>query len=152
MTKYIGAAHVYAFSFGTHRHTNEVYVESGWVWRVSRYCNISIVWLYRSTQMASRTHVQRVRTLYKTILRLHRGLPAEIQPLGNNYVRDEFKRHKNCVESEAIIFLHEWTVSRDRVDYLARLRQRLCLPCRSRRELLTRTRGLEMLARLTRYN
>ncbi|XP_070169459.1 succinate dehydrogenase assembly factor 3, mitochondrial isoform X4 [Polyergus mexicanus] len=59
--------------------------------------------------MASRTHVQRVRILYKTILRLHRGLPGEIQPLGNNYVRDEFKRHKKCVESEAIIFLHEWT-------------------------------------------
>jgi len=67
--------------------------------------------------MASRTHVQRVRILYKTILRLHRGLPAQIQPLGNNYVRDEFKRHKKCAESEAIIFLREWTVSRDRVDY-----------------------------------
>jgi len=63
--------------------------------------------------MASRTHVQRVRILYKTILRLHRGLPAEIQPLGNNYVRDEFRRHKKCVESEAIIFLHEWTVSKN---------------------------------------
>jgi protein gp37 len=63
--------------------------------------------------MASRTHVQRVRILYKTILRLHRGLPTEIQPLGDNYVRDEFRRHKKCVESEAIIFLHEWTVSRE---------------------------------------
>jgi len=61
--------------------------------------------------MASGTHVQRVRILYKTILRLHRGLPAEIRPLGDNYVRDEFRRHKRCVESEAIIFLHEWTVS-----------------------------------------
>ncbi|KAL6261596.1 hypothetical protein P5V15_006683 [Pogonomyrmex californicus] len=59
--------------------------------------------------MASRTHVQRVRILYKTILRLHRGLPAEVRPLGDGYVRDEFRRHKGCVESEAIIFLHEWT-------------------------------------------
>ncbi|TGZ32097.1 succinate dehydrogenase assembly factor 3, mitochondrial [Temnothorax curvispinosus] len=59
--------------------------------------------------MASRTHVQRVRMLYKTILRLHRGLPAEVRPLGDGYVRDEFRRHKNCVESEAIVFLHEWT-------------------------------------------
>ncbi|XP_020287448.1 succinate dehydrogenase assembly factor 3, mitochondrial [Pseudomyrmex gracilis] len=58
---------------------------------------------------ASRTHVQRVRILYKTILRLHRGLPIEIQPLGNDYARDEFRRHKKCLESEAIIFLHEWT-------------------------------------------
>lgn len=62
--------------------------------------------------MAATTHVQRVRILYKTILRLHRGLPAEIQSLGDSYVRDEFRRHKKCVESEAIIFLHEWTVSR----------------------------------------
>ncbi|KAG5333563.1 SDHF3 factor, partial [Acromyrmex heyeri] len=61
------------------------------------------------TVMASRTHVQRVRMLYKTILRLHRGLPIEVRPLGDGYVRDEFRRHKRCVESEAIIFLHEWT-------------------------------------------
>ncbi|XP_018046646.1 PREDICTED: succinate dehydrogenase assembly factor 3, mitochondrial [Atta colombica] len=59
--------------------------------------------------MASRTHMQRVRMLYKTILRLHRGLPAQVRPLGDGYVRDEFRRHKGCVESEAIIFLHEWT-------------------------------------------
>lgn len=90
-----------------------------------RLCFFSIVNIGRQSvsertiQMASQTHVQRVRTLYKTILRLHRGLPAEIQPLGNNYVRDEFKRHKNCVESEAIIFLHEWTVSKDHVNYRA---------------------------------
>lgn len=65
--------------------------------------------------MAARTQMQRVKTLYKTILRLHRGLPSDIQSLGNDYVRDEFKRHKECVESEAIIFLHEWTVSRNSV-------------------------------------
>ena len=64
------------------------------------------------TVMASRTHVQRVRMLYKTILRLHRGLPIEVRPLGDGYVRDEFRRHKRCIESEAIIFLHEWTVSK----------------------------------------
>lgn len=37
------------------------------------------------------------------------GLPAEIQTLGNNYARDEFKRHKNCKVEEANIFLTEWT-------------------------------------------
>lgn len=37
------------------------------------------------------------------------GLPAELQPLGNSYARDEFKRHKNCNESEAKIFMVEWT-------------------------------------------
>lgn len=72
-------------------------------------------------------HEQRVRLLYKTILRLHRGLffvllllenllimivpglPAEIQPLGNSYAKDEFKRHKTCNEAEAQVFLIEWT-------------------------------------------
>lgn len=62
-------------------------------------------------KMTPLSHVQRVRMLYKTILRLHRGLPAEMQSLGTNYVRDEFKRHKKCNEAETIIFLNEWAVS-----------------------------------------
>ena len=57
------------------------------------------------------SHVHRVRFLYKTILRLHRGLPAEIQELGNNYVRDEFKRHKSCSPAAAHVFMNEWAVS-----------------------------------------
>lgn len=60
--------------------------------------------------MNSLSHVQRVRRLYKTILRLHRGLPEEVQPLGNNYVRDEFRRHKTCTPTEATVFLNEWAV------------------------------------------
>lgn len=58
--------------------------------------------------MSSLTHLQRVRRLYKTVLRLHRGLPLEIQSLGNSYVRDEFKRHKTCNLAEANVFLNEW--------------------------------------------
>jgi hypothetical protein len=38
------------------------------------------------------------------------GLPQALQPLGNNYARDEFKRHKKCTEPEAQLFMHEWTV------------------------------------------
>lgn len=37
------------------------------------------------------SHVSRVKVLYKSILRLHRGLPTEIQELGTQYVKDEFK-------------------------------------------------------------
>lgn len=59
--------------------------------------------------MTCMTHVQRVRTLYKTILRLHRGLPEALQPLGNQYVRDEFRRHKTCATHEASLFMNEWT-------------------------------------------
>ncbi|KOX69328.1 hypothetical protein WN51_04366, partial [Melipona quadrifasciata] len=63
---------------------------------------------FNKSIMSNLSHVQRVRMLYKAILRLHRGLPAEIQALGTSYVRDEFKRHKNCDEVTAIIFLKEW--------------------------------------------
>lgn len=57
------------------------------------------------------SHVRRVRTLYKSILKLHRGLPQEIQELGNNYAKDEFKRHKNLKPDtqEVTIFMYEWT-------------------------------------------
>ncbi|KAI8045033.1 succinate dehydrogenase assembly factor 3, mitochondrial [Drosophila gunungcola] len=54
------------------------------------------------------THPQRVRLLYKTILRLHRGLPAELRALGDNYVRDEFRRHLTCNPMEAQLFMTEW--------------------------------------------
>ncbi|KAH8355891.1 hypothetical protein KR200_001042 [Drosophila serrata] len=54
------------------------------------------------------THPQRVRLLYKTILRLHRGMPAELRALGDNYVRDEFRRHIKCNPMEAQLFMTEW--------------------------------------------
>ena len=40
-----------------------------------------------------------------------KGLPQELQVLGNGYTRDEFKRHKACKDDEAKIFMNEWTVS-----------------------------------------
>lgn len=60
--------------------------------------------------MGTANHLHRVRLLYKTILRLHRGLPNELQELGTKYARDEFKRHKKCTTAEAQIFLNEWSV------------------------------------------
>ncbi|XP_034487147.1 succinate dehydrogenase assembly factor 3, mitochondrial [Drosophila innubila] len=54
------------------------------------------------------SHPQRVRLLYKTILRLHRGLPTELRVLGDNYVRDEFRRHLKCNPMEAQLFMTEW--------------------------------------------
>ena len=57
------------------------------------------------------TQLQKVRILYKLILKLHRGLPKELQLIGTNYARDEFKRHKKCPPHEANIFMKEWTVS-----------------------------------------
>uniref|UniRef100_A0A6M2DPL6 Succinate dehydrogenase assembly factor 3 n=1 Tax=Xenopsylla cheopis TaxID=163159 RepID=A0A6M2DPL6_XENCH len=54
-------------------------------------------------------HVARVRMLYKSILKLHRGLPKELQELGDSYAKDEFKRHKKCTPNEAVKFMTEWT-------------------------------------------
>ncbi|XP_059055329.1 succinate dehydrogenase assembly factor 3, mitochondrial [Achroia grisella] len=59
--------------------------------------------------MSSPEHLLRVRKLYKLIFRVHRSLPPELRVLGDNYARDEFKRHKNCNPEEARIFLTEWT-------------------------------------------
>ena len=56
-------------------------------------------------------HVSRVRVLYKTILRLHRGLPIELKALGDLYVRDEFRRHKASEVQFVPVFMQEWTVS-----------------------------------------
>ncbi|XP_011196936.2 succinate dehydrogenase assembly factor 3, mitochondrial [Zeugodacus cucurbitae] len=54
------------------------------------------------------THAQKVRILYKTILRLHRGLPEELRDLGDKYARDEFRRHLTCSPMEAQLFITEW--------------------------------------------
>ncbi|XP_006911990.1 succinate dehydrogenase assembly factor 3, mitochondrial isoform X2 [Pteropus alecto] len=39
-------------------------------------------------------HVSRVRALYRRILLLHRLLPPDLKALGDQYVKDEFRRHK----------------------------------------------------------
>lgn len=54
------------------------------------------------------THVQSVRLLYKSLLRLHRGLPVELKAIGDQYVRDEFRRHRDAPAAEAGVFLQEW--------------------------------------------
>ncbi|KAK6620016.1 hypothetical protein RUM44_006416 [Polyplax serrata] len=55
------------------------------------------------------SHFRKVRQLYKSILKMHNGLPEHIKAIGNGYVREEFRRHKTCTEKEGAIFLEEWT-------------------------------------------
>uniref|UniRef100_A0A2H6N064 Succinate dehydrogenase assembly factor 3 n=2 Tax=Micrurus TaxID=8634 RepID=A0A2H6N064_9SAUR len=55
-----------------------------------------------------RHHVLQVRTLYKKILQIHRVLPLELKALGDQYVKDEFRRHKSISLQEAQHFLQEW--------------------------------------------
>lgn len=56
-------------------------------------------------------HVSRVRGLYKRILQLHRALPPDLKALGDQYVKDEFRRHKAVGSGEAQRFLQEWEAS-----------------------------------------
>ncbi|KAL0267663.1 UNVERIFIED_CONTAM: hypothetical protein PYX00_009866 [Menopon gallinae] len=53
--------------------------------------------------------IARVRKLYKTILKLHKGLPPTLKTIGDVYVRDEFKKHKSCKPQEEAVFVEEWT-------------------------------------------
>lgn len=56
-------------------------------------------------------HVSRVRALYRRILLLHRVLPPDLKALGDQYVKDEFRRHKTVGSAEAQRFLQEWEAS-----------------------------------------
>ncbi|KAK4302473.1 hypothetical protein Pmani_025434 [Petrolisthes manimaculis] len=55
------------------------------------------------------SHTQRVRLLYKTVLKLHRGLPLELKALGDQYTKDEFRRHKEASPEQTKTFMLEWT-------------------------------------------
>ncbi|XP_034017297.1 succinate dehydrogenase assembly factor 3, mitochondrial [Thalassophryne amazonica] len=50
----------------------------------------------------------KVRSLYKRILVLHRFLPLHLRVLGDQYVKEEFRRHKRASGEEVKIFMREW--------------------------------------------
>lgn len=54
--------------------------------------------------------------LYRRILKLHRLLPYGPKALGDQYARDEFKRHKNVPVSQAQQFLNEWKIYADTLE------------------------------------
>nr|XP_040045415.1 succinate dehydrogenase assembly factor 3, mitochondrial [Gasterosteus aculeatus aculeatus] len=63
--------------------------------------------------MAASAHVSSVRSLYKRILVLHRFLPIDLRALGDQYVKDEFRRHKGASAEEAKGFMSEWKNYKD---------------------------------------
>ncbi|MCI4395351.1 hypothetical protein PGIGA_G00179420 [Pangasianodon gigas] len=63
--------------------------------------------------MASPAHVSRVRALYKRILVLHRFMPIDLRVLGDQYVKDEFRRHKSASPEQVQVFMKEWEDYRD---------------------------------------
>lgn len=73
------------------------------------------VWLGRNDcfgpMAAPATHVSRIRSLYKRILVLHRFLPIHLRAFGDQYVKEEFRRHKSASPEEVKSFLSEWEVT-----------------------------------------
>ncbi|XP_045913709.1 succinate dehydrogenase assembly factor 3, mitochondrial isoform X1 [Micropterus dolomieu] len=65
--------------------------------------------------MAASAHVSKVRSLYKKILVLHRFLPLDLRALGDQYVKDEFRRHKTASTEEVKNFMAEWENYKDTV-------------------------------------
>ncbi|KAI8982716.1 ACN9-domain-containing protein [Trametes punicea] len=54
--------------------------------------------------------------LYRRILRAHRHLPYEMRSLGDDYVKAEFRRHKDVTNKVHIIgFLSQWKVYLDQL-------------------------------------
>lgn len=50
--------------------------------------------------------------LYRRILKLHKNLPLIPKALGDQYLRDEFRRHKNATQEQITEFIQEWKVGR----------------------------------------
>ncbi|XP_041811942.1 succinate dehydrogenase assembly factor 3, mitochondrial [Chelmon rostratus] len=63
--------------------------------------------------MAASAHVSKVRSMYKRILVLHRFLPIDLRALGDQYVKDEFRRHKSASPEEVKSFMTEWENYKD---------------------------------------
>lgn len=46
--------------------------------------------------------------LYRSILRLHRGLPSDLRFLGDSYVKDEWRKHRNADVKFVGPFVRAW--------------------------------------------
>ena len=46
--------------------------------------------------------------LYRAILTTHRSLPSEMRAIGDIYVREEFKLHKNAKPEHLQPFFDQW--------------------------------------------
>ncbi|RDB26363.1 Succinate dehydrogenase assembly factor 3, mitochondrial [Hypsizygus marmoreus] len=54
--------------------------------------------------------------LYRRLLRVHRSLPREMRSLGDDYVKAEFRRHKEVTNPVHIIgFLSQWKMYLDQL-------------------------------------
>lgn len=54
--------------------------------------------------------------LYRRILRLHKNLPLTSKALGDQYLKDEFRRHKNARTDQIAEFIQEWKIYADMLE------------------------------------
>ncbi|CAH3154257.1 unnamed protein product [Porites lobata] len=54
--------------------------------------------------------------LYRRILKLHRKLPLASRALGDQYLKDEFRRHKNATREQLAEFIQEWKIYADMLE------------------------------------
>ena len=66
--------------------------------------------IYNSSIFFSKGPMPTAVTLYRRILKLHQLLPFAPKALGDQYVKDEFRKHKNVNALQAQQFLNEWKV------------------------------------------
>lgn len=54
--------------------------------------------------------------LYRRILKLHKNLPIISKALGDQYLKDEFRRHKNATPEQVSEFIQEWKIYADMLE------------------------------------
>jgi len=54
--------------------------------------------------------------LYRRILKLHKKLPLTAKALGDQYLKDEFRRHKNATGEQVAEFIQEWKIYADMLE------------------------------------
>ncbi|KAH7928099.1 ACN9-domain-containing protein [Leucogyrophana mollusca] len=56
--------------------------------------------------------------LYRSLLRAHRRLPVEMRSLGDSYVKDEFRRHREVSNPVHVMgFLSQWKMYLDELPH-----------------------------------
>ncbi|KAI3635425.1 hypothetical protein MIR68_006063 [Amoeboaphelidium protococcarum] len=99
---------------------------------------------------------KRVKTpalkLYAKILRLHLQLPPAMKYLGDQYAKDEFRRHIECDPAFVPPFLNEWSNYARTLEQQLRLSQNANINKNNGQESFNSTLGKSIGARLSSFS
>jgi hypothetical protein len=54
--------------------------------------------------------------LYRDLFRLHRKLPDSLKQLGDTYIKQEFRLHRNASPTHAKIFMEKWSMYKNTLE------------------------------------